>query len=542
MVDGGGFDLVLFGYRNDVACARVLERLALLPPTPEGPAGIDRASALPQRLFASLPYSRAQQLVRELEQLGAQVALVPLSPAAVAEAEGPNRARLARWTIMLAIVLAVAVSARWLQRAPTVSQELSALSSTTAPESDRPLAVIGRRDDGVDEANDPAFAEALELNAEAVELAARGDHVAAKDRLERAWRLVPTHPTIRLNLQNALLNAALHEIEQGHPNDALDRLFEAAELGERSDVRQAIGVAHLRAGQYEEAREHLERASEERVNDAGLWLALGETYLRGSDRVRALDALQRARDAGASSPELEKLLARLGREVDAEWDFSALESAHFRVSFAEGENRAAAQLVLDGLEDARSETAARLGVFPERVIEVVLYAAQDFHAITQTPDWAGGAYDGRIKVPVRGLEEDSPALARILRHEFMHSLVGQLSGDRCPVWLSEGLAVWAEEEGDGERRAWAEEVVHGARLFPLYELEGPFTSLAPPRALVAYAQSYLVVRELIDRHGTRRLVELLQELRARSVAGAFAAVYAGELADFERSVLGSDRS
>ena len=34
---------------------------------------------------------------------------------------------------------------------------------------------------------------------------------------------------------------------------------------------------------------------------------------------------------------------------------------------------------------------------------VVLYTQRDFHAVTQTPDWAGAAYDGRIKLPVRGL-------------------------------------------------------------------------------------------------------------------------------------------
>ena len=102
--------------------------------------------------------------------------------------------------------------------------------------------------------------------------------------------------------------------------------------------------------------------------------------------------------------------------------------------------------MLDALEDAYDAVGRKFDYYPEARTPVVLYSQQDFHTVTQTPDWAGAAFDGRIKLPVRGLSTDDPGFQRVVRHEYAHSLVAQLAGPRCPVWLNEGLAVWAEED------------------------------------------------------------------------------------------------
>ncbi|MBI4516171.1 MAG: tetratricopeptide repeat protein [Deltaproteobacteria bacterium] len=530
-------DVVLFGYRNDLARERVLEHLAAMAPTPEGPPPIDRSTPIPQRLFGQIPAQRAQQLRQEFEGLGAHIKLVPVAapPAFVVSTASP---RGARWSLATLLVVVVGAAAVWWLPQPRQVAHLPVLP--VAPARPAPLAQVDPPP--AEEAQSETEAQALALNAQAVALAQQGQYEPAIERLRQALRVAPEQPVVRQNLQTALLNSALRKLEAHQSAEALAQLDEALGFGERSDARHARGLAHLQAADYESARVDLEQAIAAGVKDSGALLALGEVYLRLNDRQRALATLQRARDAGAQSPQLDTLLERLSREVDAEWDFSALENGHFRVTFAEGENRVAAQLVLEGLEDARHEVAVKLGSVPDRTTEVVLYAAQDFHAITQTPVWAAGAYDGRIKVPVRGLERHDPALPRLLRHEYMHSVVAELSRQRCPAWLSEGLAVWAEEEHDGERRAWAEEAVSGSELFRLHEISGPFTHLAQPRAQVAYAQSYLAVRELIDRYGTRKLPQLVSDLGQQPLPVAFAATYPGSLADFEErwlSTLGS---
>jgi tetratricopeptide (TPR) repeat protein len=526
------WDLVLFGYRNELARERVLQYLATVPGVPT----IDRQTKVPQRLFAQLPAARAHQLEQELEALGAQIAVVPVLPPTAPAPERPARSRV-RWLAAivgggaaagLAFVLLPHHRPALETRAPQARVErVAEFMRIEVPPPDEP-------------AREPD--EAAQLNASAVADAERGQFEAAAEQLRRAMRLAPDNEVVRQNLQTVLHNWAVQVLDRGDAAAALARVQEALALGERGNLRFASGMANMRAGDLGAARADLEQALANGITDANLYLALGEVYLHDGDRPRALEMLHRAREAGAGGPELAALVDRLEREVDAEWDFAAMENRHFRVTFAEGENRVAAQLVLDGLEDARNDIAAKFFAVPSSVTEVVLYAAQDFHAITKTPDWAGGAYDGRIKVPVRGLEANDPGLPRLLRHEFMHRVAAEISNNRCPVWLSEGLAVWAEEDQEGERRTWAEETVRGGPLFRLEQLSDSLTGLPSDRAQIAYAQSYLAVRELIDRYGARRLPLLVTELSRQPLPAAFAAVYPGDFADFEARWLRSLQS
>jgi hypothetical protein len=110
------------------------------------------------------------------------------------------------------------------------------------------------------------------------------------------------------------------------------------------------------------------------------------------------------------------------------------------------------------------------------------------------------------------IAQDQAVLQRTLRHEYGHVLVHQLCRTRCPVWLNEGVAIWGEEDRDGDRADWALNTIAGQELFHLDQLAGPFTRLPPERVPVAYAQSYLAVRALVARHGARRLRELLSSL------------------------------
>src|SRR5262249_24739585 len=108
----------------------------------------------------------------------------------------------------------------------------------------------------------------------------------------------------------------------------------------------------------------------------------------------------------------------------------------------------------------------------------------------------------------------------------------------CPVWLNEGLAVWAEETVDGERRAWAEERIADQELFTLSQLNGSFVGLPADRVEVAYAQSYLAVRALLDHYGARKIPAPLSALnRSRNVNDAFDATYPGSFAAFEQQLL-----
>jgi tetratricopeptide (TPR) repeat protein len=534
MATGGVYDLLIFGFRNDVARARTLDFLNRLPPSHAGPTVVDGHTSVPHRLFAALDGERAHKLRLQLEAIGAQVLLVDVSAASphmvglhdpTPPARTPSGIRL--FTFFLVVILGAATFA-WRAILPPARPRLP------SSHGQHTTAAAGPAQPSVTDHADAVIADA---EPEAAGLGTVPEYAALVDELERVLQGHPDVLAVRWNLQTVLFNWGVTELAGNRFEDAATHLERAAALGERADVLAALGITYAHAGDHERAAPTLEAALRLNPTDPNALLALSQIYLKEDRRPAALELLERAKDAGAHGPELDKLVQQLSREVDAEWDFVQLDSRHFRLSFADNDDRSAVREVLAALEDAYDSVGAKFGYRPSEPTNVVLYTQQDFHAITQTPDWAGGAFDGRIKLPVRGLRDNDPALARIARHEYTHSVVARLGGSRCPVWLNEGLAVWAEEEHEGDRQGWAENAIAGQELFTLDQLAGTFTTLPPARVEVAYAESYLAVRAMVERYGTRKLPALLEALRTHTLDEAFSLTYPGELSDFEQRFL-----
>jgi hypothetical protein len=140
-------------------------------------------------------------------------------------------------------------------------------------------------------------------------------------------------------------------------------------------------------------------------------------------------------------------------------------------------------------------------------LAVVVYATlDDFRAQTHAPKWAGGLYDGAVRIPARasadfGLDMDS------LRHELMHAQLH--AGVGCmPAWLDEGLAQYfAREVPETE---WLKMLSGGpapsvaAMQVPAIEDVDGF------KPSVAYAQSLAMVMLAIEH--TSSIPEILREL------------------------------
>jgi hypothetical protein len=139
----------------------------------------------------------------------------------------------------------------------------------------------------------------------------------------------------------------------------------------------------------------------------------------------------------------------------------------------------------------------------------VLYTAEQFSDITRAPAWAAAAYDGTIRIPMRGALNRPAELDRVLAHEFAHALIRTLSAGRLPTWLNEGIAAALEQDS----LEWATTAVTRAGSpAPLDALAGPFAALSPDAARLAYATSALAVRTLLDAHGGVALSNLVRDI------------------------------
>jgi Tetratricopeptide repeat len=271
-----------------------------------------------------------------------------------------------------------------------------------------------------------------------------------------------------------------------------------------------VGVAEHLLGREDEARKSLERALKIDPRLSVASTLLGEIAYRQGDVDTAIRVYEDAINRNVGDARMKARLEEWRKEASMHRGFESRNDDRFSVMFegpAEEQLAARATAVLTA---AFWRIGKGLGHYPPNSISVVLYTQKQFRDITRAPDWSAGLYDGRIRIPVRGAEQNLAAFDRVLAHELTHAMIANVAPRGVPTWLHEGLAQHFEQADP----AAAERRFRATRLFiPLTDLEGGFTELNGSAAVIAYDESFIVVRTLIDRVGTS-LGFLIQDLGA----------------------------
>jgi len=236
---------------------------------------------------------------------------------------------------------------------------------------------------------------------------------------------------------------------------------------------------------------------------------LGQIEYRTGDLQGAMRTYETLLELAPDDREARATLDRWRREIDLHDRMQQAVGSHFTVSFEGPAEEALAAEALDVLDRAYWRIGQLLGTYPSDPIPVVLYTTEQFRDITRSPSWAAGAYDGTIRVPMRGALEKPQELDRVLAHEFTHALVRTLAARGVPAWLNEGLAT-ALEAGD---LGWAEmRMQHVIGTVSLRALQNGFGRLTGDQAQVAYAASALAARRLLQDAGGPAITNLLRDL------------------------------
>lgn len=299
-------------------------------------------------------------------------------------------------------------------------------------------------------------------------------------------------------------------IRDGRNQDAADA-FAVAVAAEPRDpsLHLGVGLAAFLLGQAGAAQQALERAIALSPQLTAASVLLGDILYRNNDLAAAVRVYEQALGHAPGDTTLLGRLERTRRESEVQTGFFQSQGAHFTVLFEGPADEELARKALEVLEAAYWRVGTALLTFPERVIPVVLYTEQQFRDITRSPEWAAAAYDGRIKVPMRGALSNPEELDRVLTHEFTHALVQSLAPRGVPTWLNEGIAVMFEPGG----RPWTEaQLGSTSRRLPMRQLASGFDRLSGSQARMAYAQSADTVRLMIEHAGEPALVALLQDI------------------------------
>ncbi len=307
-----------------------------------------------------------------------------------------------------------------------------------------------------------------------------------------------------------LARAGWDALDAGRVPEALAAFEAALRLDpQQPPVLLGAGIAaHLR-GREDEARRFLVDALKLNPGLTEASLVLGAVLYQSGDIDGAIDAYQQALAHTPDHPRLVQQLEAWRKEAALHSGFGRKLANYFTVLFEGPAEAQLAERALAILEAAYLRIGTALYTYPTEVITVVLYTREQFHDITQSPEWAGGAFDGRIRMPVQGALADAAEFGRVLTHEFTHALVRSIAGRGVPYWLDEGLAV--RFEGTDPERNRARLRASGPSL-PLGRLECSFAGLSAKDAAAAYAVSAAAVDRMFEAAGAPAVVSLLEAI------------------------------
>ena len=333
-----------------------------------------------------------------------------------------------------------------------------------------------------------------------------------------------------------LEQAGWNAIKAGNHKAAAESFVEAAKLDPKNaQLWLGAGFAEFLQRHDPEAKDYLQRALD---IDPKLTLAraqLAQVIKREGDLAEAIRHYEIVVSEMPSEKGLEQTLERWRREKELHERMRVEVGDHFTVSFVGPEDAAMAAQALESLDRAFWRICDVLGTFPTKSIPVVLYSGQQFSDITRSPQWAAAAFDGIIRIPMRGAVDKGEDLDRVLAHEFAHAMIRSLATRGLPTWLNEGLATALEGPQD---TVWMAKVMTGVATPPsLAVLSAPFGKLSGRDANVAYAFSARAARRLLDEAGGVAVANLLRDLGdGVEFEAAFLHRIQRTLADFEASL------
>jgi predicted Zn-dependent protease len=175
------------------------------------------------------------------------------------------------------------------------------------------------------------------------------------------------------------------------------------------------------------------------------------------------------------------------------------------------------------LERARTNLCTKYGMELKQPIVVEIFGSQkDFGVRTfgmpDNPGFLGVCFGKVITANSPSAQVSRSAnWEAVLWHEFCHVVTLELTRNRMPRWLSEGISVYEERQANpvwGQHmNATYREMVLGEDLTPVSKLSSAFLNAkSGMHVQFAYYESSIVVEYLVEKYGQEALRKILKDL------------------------------
>jgi tetratricopeptide (TPR) repeat protein len=304
-----------------------------------------------------------------------------------------------------------------------------------------------------------------------------------------------------------------HEFEHGNVAKAREYFESALRFQpDNSTILTYYAALLVRTGSSAQALPYAQHAAKLAPDSPDAFTMLGYAQFTSDHTKDAVASWKRSLELRPDA-KVEQLLAKAQREQTVESDFASGESTHFVLHY-EGHQTSESfrGQIIAALESDYDDLVRDLGSPPRDNILVTLYTEQEFFDVTQAPSWSGAINDGKLRIPIRGLDSLTPKLAHVLKHELAHSFITQLSAGRCPPWLHEGIAQLLEPKSLGGSGHQISLLYKSHQNIPLNALEGSILNFSPAQVNIVYAESLAAVSYINDAYGLSDIQRILERL------------------------------
>lgn len=337
--------------------------------------------------------------------------------------------------------------------------------------------------------------------------------------------------TLSILAAQAALNERMDEYENYYQQVQAFSPGNAQFLG---DIADAFGNNYRFTEAVEYARAALEA-------DAEYWQGytlLGNNLIRLGEEEEGKANLE----IGFENDPFNVMTSNMLKVFDTLETYATLESEHFKVHMSERDADILWPYLEPLLEEAWDTLTEKYAFEPEGPILIEVFENSEDFAVRSVglPDIGPlvGICFGKV-VTLISPDTLTANWQEIVWHEFMHVITLQMTENRMPRWLSEGISVWEEREG---RPYWGRDqgldLVRAAdqgKLLPVADLNSGFSGARNNADLsFAYFQSYLVVDYIARQYGFDKLVELVQQYAfIKEDSERFGEVFAMDIGEFD---------
>ena len=306
---------------------------------------------------------------------------------------------------------------------------------------------------------------------------------------------------------------------------------EESKLEIRSKINK--GISLYKDGHNNEALPYLMDVIDSGISSSYIHYVVGEIYYSRNELQKAIKNWETSLKYAPSEAILAKI-AKTKKELKLSEKQSDKISCNFVLQYDQDDTYSS-ELVLHSLVNEYNHLAYDFGWFNNSDFTVILYSKEDFTNILNVPSWAGGIYDGKIRIPFQYATLNIEDLESIIRHELTHAILHRIAGNNVPAWLHEGVAQYKDGVDDSAGRNILKNAVINNTLIPISNLKNGFVSIKDAaRVKVAYAESLGFVEYLINNYGFYTILKILNNFsNYPSLDELFISVYNLDLGQLE---------